>query len=296
MFDGLTQILTRLDGYSAWKLAVQLVLIWLVVFTVFRFLRGTRGARALQGLFLVLVVAMVAVALVGADSDFAPLRYLLERFLGFMALAMVIVFHPEIRRALVRLGEARFFRANTAALETVVDELVAAAEYLSKHKIGAILAIERTVGLEGITQSGTRIDGQLTADLLKSIFWPGTALHDMGVVVRGDRVLAAGVQFPLAEGEDLSQELGSRHRAAVGVSQEADCLVLVISEETGAISLAERGQLVRRLSVDGLRAMLRRGLSATHTQPQAESTETERKAAPARTDEEPPAASEKAPA
>jgi diadenylate cyclase len=243
VFEGLEQILKRLDGYSAWKVTVQLVLVWIVVFTIFQFLRGTRGARALKGLFLVLVLVTIAVGAVGADSDFAPLRWLLERFLGFMALAMVIVFHPEIRRALVRLGEARFFRAGMAEVESIVEEVVAAAEYLSKHKIGAIIAIERSVGLEGIIQAGTRIDGQLSADLLKSIFWPGTALHDMGVVIRGDRVLAAGVQFPLAEGDDLSQELGSRHRAAVGLSQEADCLVLVISEETGAISLAERGHL-----------------------------------------------------
>lgn len=268
MFDGLYQILTRLDGYSPWAVFVQLVLIWLVVFAVFRFLRGTRGARAFQGVFLILVATMVAANLVGTDTDYAPLHLLLRQFLGFAAIALVVVFQPEIRRALVRLGEARFFRGPSLAMESVINELVDAAEYLSKHKIGAILAIERSVGLEGIVQAGTRIDGRVSADLIKSIFWPGTALHDMGVVIRGDRMVAAGVQFPLAEGEEISQELGSRHRAAVGLSQEADCLILVISEETGSISLAERGQLLRRLSVDGLRAVLRKGLNQAPPPPE----------------------------
>jgi len=128
------------------------------------------------------------------------------------------------------------------------------------------MAIARDVGLEGVVEAGTRLNADISAELLKTIFWPGSALHDMGLVIRGDKAIAAGVQFPLAEGADISQELGSRHRAALGLSQEADCLVVVVSEETGAVSLAERGQLLRKLSVDGLRAMLRRGLA----QPAAE--------------------------
>lgn len=262
MLDRLFQIATRLQGYNPWEVLVQLALIWVVVYFVFRFLRGTRGARVLKGVGLLLVVAMILVAVLGPDaSSFAPLRYLLDSFLGFAALALVIVFQPELRRGLVRLGEARLFRGAVMDMEGVIDELVKAAEYLSKNKIGGIVAIERDVGLEGIVEVGTRLDARVSAELIKTIFWPGSALHDMGVVIRGDELIAAGVQFPLAEGGDLSQELGSRHRAALGLSQETDALVLVISEETGAMSLAERGQLLRKLSPDGLRAMLRRGLS-----------------------------------
>jgi diadenylate cyclase len=135
--------------------------------------------------------------------------------------------------------------------------------YLSRNKIGAIMAIERDVPLGGIAESGTAIGATVSAELLQTIFWPGTTLHDMGVVIRDGEVAAAGVQFPLYEGEDISTELGSRHRAALGLSQETDCLVVVVSEETGAISMAERGNLVRKLTPEALESMLRKGLAAS---------------------------------
>ncbi len=263
MLNGLEQIITRLKGYNPWVVLVELTLIWAVVWVILRFLRGTRGARLLKGfLLLVVVVAVLGGMLEGpGEAQFERLRFLLGIFLTFAAFALIVVFQPELRRGLVRLGEARFFRGSPMVMDSVIDELVSAAEYLSKHKIGAIIAIERSVGLEGVVEAGTRLGAYVSADLLKTIFWPGSALHDMGVIIRGDRVVSAGVQFPLAEGEELSQELGSRHRAAIGLSQETDSLVLVVSEETGAISLAERGQLIRKLSPEFLRSMLNRGLS-----------------------------------
>jgi len=273
VLDRLFQIATRLQGYNLWEVLAQLAIIWVVVYFVYRFLRGTRGARVLKGVGLLLALAMVVVAVLGPDSSsFAPLRYLLDSFLAFAAIALVIVFQPELRRGLVRLGEARLFRGTAMDMELIIDEMVKAAEYLSKNKIGAIIAIERDVGLEGIVEVGTRLDARVSAELIKTIFWPGSALHDMGVVIRGDEMIAAGVQFPLAEGGDISQELGSRHRAALGLSQETDALVLVISEESGAMSLAERGQLLRKLSTDGLRAMLRRGLSQSRNGEPASAT------------------------
>ena len=263
LFEPIIQLLNRLRGYSPAAMIVQFAIIWLVVFVVFVFLRGTRGARALKGMFIVLVVAAVAVALLGDDSDWAPLRFLMENFLGFAALAIVIVFQPELRRALMRLGEAgRIFRGTQVEMGGVIDEVVEAVKYLSKNKIGGILAIEREEGLKGIVEAGIKMDSVVSADLLKTIFWPGSALHDMGVVITGTRIVAAGVQFPLIEADALAQELGSRHRAAVGLSHEADCLVVVVSEETGAISLAERGQLLRKLSAEGLKAMLKRALGS----------------------------------
>ena len=146
--------------------------------------------------------------------------------------------------------------------------------YLSKNKIGALVAIERQVGLKGIVEAGTKMDASVTKELLNTIFWPGSALHDLGVVIQGDRIVAAGVQFPLAEGERFSSSLGSRHRAAIGLSQEADSLVVVVSEETGTISLAERGQLVRNLSTDGLRSQLVRGLGQLELPPTRDALET----------------------
>lgn len=266
MLEQLLQIATRLRGYNPIGVIVELALIWAVMWVVWRFLRGTRGARVLKGVGLVLVVAMVLVAALPQEAiGFDRLRFLLERFLGFAAIALVIVFQPELRRALVRLGEARLFRGSVMELDSVINEIIDAVAYLSKNKIGAIIAIEREVGLKGIVEDGTRLHADVSAELLKTIFWPGTALHDMGVVIQQDKIVAAGVQFPLAEGEDIAQELGSRHRAALGISNEADCLVVVVSEETGAISLAERGNLLRKLTADGLRAMLRRSLMQSVT-------------------------------
>src|SRR6185312_4937416 len=130
------------------------------------------------------------------------------------------------------------------------------ASFLSRRKIGALIAIEREVGLGGIAESGTRLNADLTAELLNTIFWPNSPLHDLGVIISQGRVAYAGVQFPLAESGELERELGSRHRAAVGMSQESDAVVVVVSEETGDISVAERGQLIRKLTAEGLRGLL----------------------------------------
>jgi diadenylate cyclase len=255
------QIATRLRGYPPQEVLLELAVIWAIVFAAWRFLKGTRGARLLKGFALLVLAAAMIVAILGGDSPgFAQLKFLLDKFLTGAAFALVVVFQPELRRALVRIGEARIFRAPGVEYERVIAQIMAAVEYLSRNKIGAILAVEREVSLEGIIEAGTPINAEVTAELLKTIFWPGSSLHDMGVVIRGDRIASAGAQFPLAEGDEFAQELGSRHRAAVGLSQEADCLVVVVSEETGAISLAERGQLLRRLSPESLQGMLRRGL------------------------------------
>ncbi len=266
MLEWLRQVVTRLGAYHPFEVLVELALIGFVVYLVFRFLRGTRGARLVKGFALVVMLAAVLISILGGDL-FGRLQFLLGRFLAFAAFGLVIVFQPELRRALMRIGEVNPFGRNPQALDRVVDQVIQAVESMSKNKIGAIIAIEREVGLRGVVEVGTHLDADVSADLLRTIFWPGTALHDMGVVISGERVVAAGVQFPLAEGADLAQDLGSRHRAALGLSQEADCLVVVVSEETGAISLAERGQLLRKLSVDGLRSLLLRGLGAEAPQP-----------------------------
>jgi diadenylate cyclase len=280
VFERFSQLFTRLGAIPIHELVIELALIWAVVWLVFRFLRGTRGARALKGAGLVLIIATVMIAGLGRDDTaFQRLKLLFGGFLYFASLALVIVFQPELRRALVRLGEARLFRSFSAQIEPVVDELVKAVAYLARNKIGALIAIERDVPLGGIVEAGTPVNADISAELLQTLFWPGSALHDMGVVIRDDKILAAGVQFPLAEGEDISQELGSRHRAAIGLSQEADCIIIVVSEETGAISLAERGQLVRKLSPEALSSMLKRGLveTARHEVPEVAAEETRKR-------------------
>ena len=251
-----SNFLRAVASYQWWVVAIELLLIGLVVYWVLRFLRGTRGARMLKGIAFVLISLYLIVRIVGTQFGLDRIEFLYRQFLLFAAIASVVVFQPELRRALMRLGETRLFRGWSSQIDEEIEALVEAATFLSRRKIGALVAIEREVGLGGIAESGTRINADLTASLLESLFWPNSPLHDLGVIVSQGRIAYAGVQFPLAESGDLERELGSRHRAAVGLSQESDACVLVVSEETGDVSIAERGQLIRKLTPEGLRGLL----------------------------------------
>jgi diadenylate cyclase len=228
---------------------------------VVEFLRGTRGARLIKGTALFLVIAYIVI-LLGGDQ-LRRVEFLYSRLLVLATLGIVVVFQPELRRALIRLGEARFFRPTGNPIRPMVDAICRSAAYCSKNRIGALIAIEREVGLGGLVENGTILNANLTPELLNTIFWPGSMLHDMGVVVRSGKLSAAGVQFPLGEGEGagIPAELGARHRAALGLSQETDALIVVVSEETGTISVAEKGRLVRNLTVESLEALLMEALS-----------------------------------
>ena len=254
MIDTVHKYLNRIGAYPIWIVLLEMLLIGVVVHSVLEFMRGTRGARLVKGTALFLVVAYLVIKL-GGDK-LQRVEFLYSKLLFFATFAIVVVFQPELRRALMRLGEARLFRSSTTAVRPTVDALSRTAAYCSKNRIGALIAVEREVGLGGLTDNGTVLNADLTPELLNTIFWPGSILHDMGVVVRQGKVAAAGVQFPLAEGEDISQELGSRHRAALGLSQETDAVILVVSEETGTISIAENGRLIRNLTVEGLESLL----------------------------------------
>jgi diadenylate cyclase len=249
--------LRSISGVAWYTVAIELLLIGIVVYWVVRSLQGTRGARMLKGIGFLLISIYLIVRLVGEQIlHLHEIVFLYEKFLYFATFALAVVFQPELRRALMRLGETRLFRGWTDQLGEDIEQLVASATFLSMRKIGGLVAIEREVGLVGIAESGQRINADLSADLLNTIFWPNSPLHDLGVVVSGGRIAYAGVQFPLAESGELERELGSRHRAAVGMSQETDALVIVISEETGDISIAESGKLIRKLTPDALRGLL----------------------------------------
>lgn len=246
-----------LRGYALWQVGVELLLIGVVVYLVIRFLRGTRGARMLRGTVIILVTLYLVVRLVADRFDLHRISFLYGVSLQFIFTAVIVVFAPELRRGLMRLGETRLFRSWSRDLGAHIEALIEAAQYLSRHKIGALIAIEREVGLGGVVENGTRLDAEISAPLINTIFWPNSPLHDLGMVISGGRIAYAGVQFPLAESGDLERELGSRHRAAVGMSQESDAVVLVVSEQTGDISIAEGGQLQRKLTAEQLRQRLR---------------------------------------
>ncbi|MEE9404099.1 MAG: diadenylate cyclase CdaA [Algisphaera sp.] len=264
MPSSLQQLILRIRTYLEnewWTVLFEVTVIWVVVYLILRFLRGTRGARVIKGIAIILILGTLVIQIFGGASRLERLNFLYANFLAFVSIMLVIVFQPELRRALVQLGEARFFKQTGLRKARVVEEILASMQYLARNKVGALIAIEREVGLGGMVDAGVRLDAEISKELLNTIFWPGSALHDMGVVIRGDRLISAGVQFPLADADALPQELGSRHRAAVGLSNDADALILVVSEETGAISVAERGQLLRNLSADDLRSRLSRGMT-----------------------------------
>ena len=248
-------------SYPWWVVTVELLLIGLPVYLVLRFLRGTRGERLVWAVGLILVISFLLMRLVAQRFGLDRINFLYPYFvLSVMAVALV-VFQPELRRGLIRIGERGWLRSWSQSAQRVIDPLVTAVGRLSKKKIGALIAIERTTSLGGVAETGVRLDARVSAELLESVFWPGSALHDMGVIVEEGRLVAAGCQFPLADSEDVDRSLGSRHRAAVGLSQECDAVVVVVSEETGTISVAERGRLRRSLSPDSLRDLLVSALS-----------------------------------
>ena len=266
-FLNLRDFLQAVSNYPWWQVSIELLLIGLFVYWVLRFLRGTRGARLLKGIAFVLISLYLIIALLASQFELTRIELLYDKFIAFASFAIVVVFQPELRRALLRLGETRLFRGWSQQINEEIEALVESAAFLSRRKIGALVAIEREVGLGGIAESGTRLNADLTSDLLNTIFWPNSPLHDLGVIISQGRVAYAGVQFPLAESGDLERELGSRHRAAVGMSQESDAVVLVVSEETGDVSIAERGQLIRKLTPEGLRGLLGELLGGSATNP-----------------------------
>jgi diadenylate cyclase len=266
-FFNLGGFLRPLTAHPWWQVAMELLIIGAVVYWVMRFLRGTRGARLLRGIALVLIGLYLIIHLLATTLGLDRIDFLYGKFLGIASIGIIVVFQPELRRALMRLGETRLFRGWTSQLNDEIEHLVEAAMFCSKRKIGALIAIEREVGLGGIADTGTRINADLSAALLNTIFWPNSPLHDLGVVISQGKIAFAGVQFPLAEEGTLERELGSRHRAAVGLSNESDAVVLVVSEETGDVSIAERGVLLRKLTPDALRGMLGELLGAADKKP-----------------------------
>jgi diadenylate cyclase len=272
--DRIQGLWTRVRSYDPVEVAIEFIFIWLVVYSVVIFVRGTRAAGALKGLLVILIIATVVARVLGQGQSFQRLTYLYDKFLAVAAVGLIIIFQPELRRALVRLGETPIFRSTPAHIALVVDSIVDACAYFSRAKFGAIMAIERQVGLKGLVEDGTPLNAELSAGLLQTIFFPGTALHDLAVVIKDNRVLQAGVQLPLAEPAEMSDpRLGSRHRAAVGLTKECDAVVVVVSEETGQIRVAERGRLSEELTPEELRTLLVRLLRRRPVPPAPETYE-----------------------
>lgn len=239
---------------------LEIVLLWVIFYHLLKLLRGTRGAQVLSGL----AVTLLGIYALTTFLELHKLNWIFRTFSVNLVLALVIIFQPEIRKALAELGRPGVLSGSTGRQnqsKDVVDPLVLAVRDLSRKKIGALIAIEREIGLRSIEETGVGLDSRVTPDLLTSLFFPRSPLHDGGVVIRNDRLMAAGCVFPLSQKEELHRSLGTRHRAAIGITEETDALVVVVSEETGTISLAYKGRLSRGLDEERLRRMLRSMLS-----------------------------------
>jgi len=244
-----------------WIAAIELFLIGIVVYSILRALQGTRGARLVRAVMTILAVSFAVVWLVAERFHLDRINTLYPYFVFGVFLVSLVAFQTELRRLLMQFGEGAWLQRWLQTPAEVIDPIVTAAERLSRKKIGALMAVERNPEEGPIVESGVKLDAVLSAELLETIFWPGSALHDLGVVIHQGRIRAAGCQFPLAESDEVDRSLGSRHRAGLGLSHESDVVVVIVSEETGTISVAVRGQLHRGLSAASLREVLMKELS-----------------------------------
>ncbi|MCZ6824531.1 MAG: diadenylate cyclase CdaA [Gemmatimonadetes bacterium] len=240
-----------------WKDAIEILLVAYLIYRVLVLWTGTRAFQILVG--LVLLVAVYAVAQLLA---LGLITAILSQAFTYGVFALIVVFQPELRNALAQLGRSRLWNVFARFEESeVVEEVVKAAERLARAKIGGIIAVEREVGLGEYADKGTRFEADASSDLLTTIFTPYSPLHDGAVLIRGDKIIAAGAPLPLTQFPVRDKSLGMRHRAAIGLSEETDAYVVVISEETSQISLAIGGQLFRGMDQDRLRAHLSRSRS-----------------------------------
>lgn len=227
---------------------VDVLLVALIIYELLALIKGTRAALMLMG-----VAALAVIVYFSHFAELATLNWLVSSIFPYAGFALIVVFAPEIRQALVRLGRRLTLRRTPASVVDAYDDIVLAANLFSQNQTGALIVIEREIGLRTYVESGVPLDAHLSYDLLATIFRPSAPLHDGAVIVRRDRIAAAACFLPLSMNPVLSTQLGTRHRAAIGVTEETDAIAVVVSEETGSISLALAGQIERDLSIEELR-------------------------------------------
>jgi len=237
--------------HDLWRPALEVLILAVVIYFASRFLRGTRGWPVVIGFVIVLLM----LALTTTILNLQVLRWLLGTFSAFFAVAVIIIFQPELRRMLAELGNLPLFASASEQRESI-EVIIQTCERLAEVKIGALIAVEQTIQLQEVVESGVPVDCDATPEMLETIFFPNNAIHDGGVILKGDRIALAACIFPLTQRSDLNKSLGTRHRAAIGLSEETDAVIVVVSEETGMISHAYKGQLVRNVTLEELRAFL----------------------------------------
>ncbi|NLU36210.1 MAG: TIGR00159 family protein [Clostridiales bacterium] len=261
MWDGLSRLISYIDPYIQFPWVIRHVIdISIVAFVLYKLLlliRETRAEQVLKGLAILLFATKLSEVL-----QFNTIYWILKNTATVGVIALLIVFQPELRRALEQIGRGqlfdRLFLRDDMDPSILINEVVRSVQNLARMKVGALIVIERKTGINEIIETGVKIDGELSSALLENIFVVNTPLHDGAVVIRGDRIAAAGCFLPLTENNNISKQLGTRHRAAIGITEVSDAIAIVVSEETGVISIADNGKLTRYLDAKALKEILKK--------------------------------------
>ena len=243
---------------------IDIVVVAYFLYRLYLMLKNTRAATLGKGLLV-----LVGFMLICRWLNLHVISWLLEKSMTVIMVALPVVFQPELRRALEQIGRGKLFHKSSELdeqeLEEMLDSVAHATKIMSKKKVGALMVFERATGLVERIETGVPVDGLVSSGLIQNIFVKDTPLHDGAIIIRGNRIVAACCLLPLTENRNLSQELGTRHRAAIGMSEQSDAMVLVVSEETGTISIARNGELMRYLTVDDVKDILRTAIFKPHT-------------------------------
>jgi diadenylate cyclase len=255
------------EDFTIWKYLASIVDILLVSWVIYKLLNLIKGTKAVQ-----LLKGIVVILLIRVVSEFFGLNtlsWLTQQAIDWGFLAVIIIFQPELRRALEQLGRGRFFSRSNGPddeeQEKMVDAITKATDYMAKRRIGALISIERETGMSDYIETGIPLDAKISSELLINIFIPNTPLHDGAVIIQKNNIAAAACYLPLSESPFISKELGTRHRAALGISEVTDSITVVVSEETGNISLTRNGELHRNLTLDGFKELISHDLIVTST-------------------------------
>jgi diadenylate cyclase len=259
IYGGRTMLFADFTIWKSLASIVDIALVWYVIYKLINLIRGTKAVQLLKGIVVILLVRVV--------SEFFGLRalsWIMQQTINWGFLAVIIIFQPELRRALEQLGRGRFFSRSSNSddddQQKTVDAILKAAEYMAKRRIGALISIERETGMSDYIETGIRLDSNISSELLINIFIPNTPLHDGAVIIQKNTVSAAACYLPLSESPFISKELGTRHRAALGISEVTDSVTVIVSEETGAISLTKNGELHRDIKAEELKEVLSKEL------------------------------------
>jgi diadenylate cyclase len=254
-----TELLALFRAFN-WQDILDIVVVSVIIYQLLMLIKGTRAVQLIKGLFVLLLISVLSGTL-----GLTTLTWMLDQVWTMLVVALPIVFQPELRRALEQIGRGKFITMHSKALTTedykkLIEELIRCTQVLSQSRIGALIVIEKETGIQEYVETGVKIDGVVSSEFLVNIFIPKSPLHDGAVIIREDRVAAAGCFLPLTQDIELETDLGTRHRAALGISEVSDALVIIVSEETGVISTAKNGKLTRYLEEKSLRDLLKNEL------------------------------------